>query len=81
MSFWSAVKGILFPKYVYLSNRDIRVDMYDGVAYGYSSELGKWKELDYLEGTSYDSGQWWTIPDYVHREILLTRKGLCRENK
>jgi hypothetical protein len=81
MSFWTTIKGILFPKYVYLSNRNIRVDIYDGVAYGFSCELGKWKELEYLEGSNYDAGQWSNIPSYIRHEILLTQKGLCCGNK
>lgn len=70
------IKDTLFPTYIYLSDRDYRVNASTGVVQGFSCELGKWMDLDYLEGTNYDSGQWCRYRPHIESEIRQIRKGI-----
>ncbi len=76
IKFFREIKEALYPKYHYLRDRDYRVNIYDGNPQGFSAELGKWKDLCYLQGTAYDSGQWLNLPSHIRMEICLMQKGL-----
>lgn len=75
MKFLKPIKDALFPQYIQIPHEDIRVNSATGVAQGYSSELGKWMDLDYLQGTNYDAGQWlYNYKPHVEMEIRRIQK-------